>query len=459
MINTEIYKNKKIAVFGLGKAGVSAVCALNKGGAKVYALDDNEKSREAIASRNLPNVRTATVDELDWQEIDILVLSPGVPFTHPEPHAVVKAAQEAGCRVICDIEILYESDPQATYIGITGTNGKSTTTALTGHILKECSQEVQVGGNIGIPVLDLDNLGLGGTHVIEMSSYQLDLIDKTRFNISVLLNVTPDHIDRHGDLAGYIKAKCRIYKEQGRDDYAIISVDDEHCQKIYDSLAREGKIGNVIPISTKRKISGGIAIIDGIIYDSANNRELKLGELVRLRGEHNAQNIAASYASASILKAASDDILKAIHSFQGLPHRMEYVVKKDGILYINDSKATNAEAASKALSAYDNIYWIAGGVPKEGGIEPLKEYFPKIKKAFLIGQAQDEFAKTVENKVSYLKCGTLENALSEARKAAMENSANDPVVLLSPACASFDQWPNFEVRGQAFCDMVKAMSS
>lgn len=458
MIKIPLYKEKNIAVFGLGKAGLSTVRALQNSGANIFAWDDGAASREKLESEGLANVTLRPIEECEWSKgINELILSPGVPLTHPAPHPVVELAKKGGCPIICDVELLYRADREAKFIGITGTNGKSTTTALTGHILKHAGVKSTVGGNIGIPVLDLDTLGKGGTYVIEMSSYQLDLIDEMKFDISVLMNVTPDHLDRHGDMAGYIAAKKHIYDRQDKSCAAIISVDDEHCRKIFNELKSAGKIGQVIPISVNEKQNGGIAVIDGIIYDGLDNSEVALGALKRLPGKHNAQNIAAAYAATKISGVKADVISEAIRSFEGLPHRMQYVGEYSGVTYINDSKATNAEAAAKALVTFDNIYWIAGGLAKEGGIESLTEFFPKIKRAYLIGKAEEEFAGTLDGKVDYVRCGDLATAFKKAQKDANDARETKPVVLLSPACASFDQWPNFEVRGDAFIRECKSL--
>jgi len=451
MIDLSLYSGKNIAVFGLGKAGLSTVHALLLAGANVFVWDDGEKGRNALAKEKFPNLTVADYNTYDWDKIDFLVLSPGVPLTHPEPHPVVKMAKN--CPIICDVELLYKAQKQSSFIGITGTNGKSTTTSLIGHILKEADVPTQVGGNIGIAALSLDPLDDKGCYVIEMSSYQLDLIKDTHFNISILLNITPDHIDRHGDMAGYIKAKKHIYDNQSKDDVAIIGVDDENCRKIYEEI--KGKVGKTIAISVNEKLSDGISIIDGMLYDNFEGSEvIEIGLIERLPGKHNAQNIAAAYAAAKYAGVLADNIISGIRSFAGLAHRMQYVTQIDNVKFINDSKATNAEAASKALCTFDNIYWIAGGVAKEGGISSLTEYFPKIKGAYLIGSSQDVFADTIGANLRLEKCGDLKNAIAKAAEDAIKDGVVNAVVLLSPACASFDQWTNFEARGDAFCEIV-----
>jgi UDP-N-acetylmuramoylalanine--D-glutamate ligase len=458
VINLDFLKGKNIVVFGLGKAGMASVKSLSNGGAFITASDDSKDSMLALDSQKIANVKIEYYNLINWNIVDILVLSPGVPFTHPKPHPVVIAAQKENCPVICDIELLYLANKKANFIGITGTNGKSTTTALTGHILKNSGTKTQVGGNIGIPALNLENLSDDGNYVIEMSSYQLDLVTQTKFNIAVWLNITPDHIDRHGDIEGYIKAKKRIFQNQGKDDVAVIGVDDVFSENVYNDLKKQAKISHIIPVSVDKILPDGVSIINGVngvLVDNIDKKiEIKLGELKKLQGKHNAQNIAMAYVACKYSGVDSENFLKGVRSFDGLPHRMQYITEKNGVLYINDSKATNAEAASKALGTFKNIYWIAGGVSKAGGIEPLQEYFPKIKHAYLIGAAQDEFATTLDGKVLYSKCGDLKNAFMKAKKDAENSGENNSVVLLSPACASFDQWSNFEVRGSAFVGYV-----
>jgi len=460
MIKPSSLKDSKIAIFGLGKAGISTLNALRRAAAKIYVWDDTEAAREKLKAENLKDVAVVAPEEMPWAEIKLLALSPGIPLTHPKPHKIVELANAAKCPIVCDIELLYNACDKAKFIGITGTNGKSTTTALTGHILEKCAVKSQVGGNIGVPVLDLEPLGNDGVYVLEMSSFQLDLIKQTHFNVSVLLNITPDHLDRHGDMQGYIKAKSHIFDNQGKDDFAIIGVDDEHSQKLYESLKAEGKIAHIIPISTKSEVAGGILVQGGVIYDNTDKnspKKYELGDLERLPGEHNGQNIAAAFSASRAVGVPAKEIISAIKSFAGLRHRIQMAAQINCIKFINDSKATNAEASANALRAYDQIYWIAGGLSKEGGISSLEEFFPRIRHAFLIGKAQDDFAKVLDGKVPYTKCDTLAKAFETSAKKALSENVEGAVVLLSPACASWDQWPNFEVRGDAFCDMSEKL--
>jgi len=420
-----LFKEKNIAVFGLGKAGLGAVNKLIENGAIVFAWDDNESSRGAV---ELNATTLSEPSSWPWKHIEYLILSPGIPYTH-NPYPIIELAKSSGCKIICDIELLYLSSPESIFVGITGTNGKSTTTALLYHICKGAGLKVEVGGNIGVAASSLPVLGEGGVYIMEMSSYQLDLLDKTKFNIAILLNITPDHIDRHGSMDGYIEAKKKIFDRQSDNDTAIIATDDENTKAIFSGLKAMKTIS----------VSGA----DGV----------GVGELETLPGKHNRQNIAAAYAAAKELGIKSSETIKNIRSFSGLEHRLQYLGEIDGVKFINDSKATNAEATSNALDSFKNIYWIAGGIEKEGGITSLEKYFPNISRAFFIGSAANNFAKTVDGKIEYKKCGTLEEAFKSAVEYAHQDS--NSVILLSPAAASFDQFKNFEERGNFFCELVK----
>lgn len=449
--------NKNIAIFGLGLSGVASIQYALANNATVFAWDDKNHSIKSQISDN--NFHFLPPSEYDWGNIDYLILSPGVPLTHPKPADIVVMAQKHDVPIICDIEVLYNDNKDCSYIAITGTNGKSTTTALIGHILQDNNVESKVGGNIGVAALQMPALSTDGAYVIEMSSYQLDLIDNFAPTVSVLLNITPDHIDRHGDLNGYITAKKNIYNNQGLNDYAVISIDNLYTKEIYGELKAAGQIGKVIPISTNEVTSNGISIIDGVLHDnlSESSSQVKLGELKKLTGKHNAENIAAAIAAILATgKVSLAEIINSVKSFAGLAHRMQHICDKGNIAFVNDSKATNAEAAEKSLGSFKNIYWIAGGVAKEGGITPLAPLLPNVKEVFLIGRSQDEFAEFLDGKVPYKKCNTLDKA-TEAAYAAASQDTGKSVILLAPACASFDQWKNFEKRGEAFCEVVGSL--
>jgi UDP-N-acetylmuramoylalanine--D-glutamate ligase len=456
MIEVTAFRGKEVAVLGLARSGLVAAEALQQGGARVLAWDDAGPRREAAAAAGVPIVDLA---RHELAGVAALVLSPGIPHTHPKPHPVASRARAAGARIIGDIELLAVSCPEARYVGITGTNGKSTTTALTGHIFKHAGLSAAVGGNIGTPALSLPTLGAEGIYVLEMSSYQLELTESLVCDVALLLNLTPDHIDRHGSMAGYVAAKRRIFRGQRRPQAAVIGIDDPPCRALLRELAAEGAQA-VIPISAETGAPGGVFVRDGVLIDDmagAAARVLDLSEIARLPGRHNWQNAAAAYAAARCLDVAPAVIAEAMASFPGLAHRQELIATLDGVRYVNDSKATNADAAAKALACYDDIYWIAGGVPKEGGIASLAPFFSRIRGAFLIGQASEAFAATLRGQVPYRLCGDLAHAVTAAREAALAERRGRPVVLLSPACASFDQFANFEERGEVFRGLVQSL--
>jgi UDP-N-acetylmuramoylalanine--D-glutamate ligase len=452
MIVVTEFAGKRVAVLGLARSGRAAVRALRQGGAEVLAWDDGAKVREAVAAE------MTLVDPVcvDWRGIAALVLSPGIPLTFPEPHPAVRCAREAGVEIIGDIELLGRARPRARYVGITGTNGKSTTTALIGHILADPGRRVEIGGNLGTPALALAPLGEDGIYVLEASSFQLDLIETLAFDVAVLLNITPDHLDRHGDMAGYIAAKRRIFVRQRAGAASVIGIDDAICRDIVEELRRQGG-ARVVPISAAGTAPGGVYAEGGWLIDAIGGRPERVLDLAlaeRLPGSHNAQNAAAAYATARALGVARENAVAAIRSFPGLAHRQELVGTIGGVRYINDSKATNADATEKALACYDAIYWILGGLPKAGGITSLKSYFPRVRHAYLIGEATGEFAVTLGDSVPYTRSGDLAAALAAAHEQAQRDGVPGSVVLLSPACASYDQFPNFEVRGDRFRELV-----
>jgi len=451
MIEVTAFRNQAVAVMGLARSGLAAAEALRKGGARVIAWDDAPARREAAAARGLT---LADLTEAELGGIKALVLSPGIPSTYPAPHRVAARARDAGIDIIGDIELLARSCRAARYAGITGTNGKSTTTALLGHILAQAGRCVAVGGNLGIPALLLEALGSDGIYVLEMSSYQLELTHSLAFDAAVLLNITPDHLDRHGGMAGYVAAKERIFRDTSGRQAAVIGLDDEICRGIVAKLAARGR--KVVPISAVGAAAGGVYVAEGTLVDDidrAQRRVLDLAEASRLPGRHNWQNAAAAFAAARCLGVDASDAARGIKSFPGLAHRQELIATIAGVRYVNDSKATNADAAAKALVCYDMIYWIAGGIAKEGGIAPLAPFFPRIRHAFLIGEAAPDFAATLAGQVPYTMSGDLATAVHQARDAARSGST----VLLSPACASFDQFTDFEARGNAFRGLVESL--
>jgi UDP-N-acetylmuramoylalanine--D-glutamate ligase len=362
--------------------------------------------------------------------------------------------------VLGDIELLARACPEARFVAVTGTNGKSTTTALIGHICVSAGRKTEIGGNLGTPALALAPLGSDGIYVLEVSSFQLDLTETAAFDVAVLLNLSPDHLYRHGGMDGYVAAKRRIFRNQAGDQTAVVGVDDAYSRRLYEEIQREGR-QKVVPVSALGKLDAGVGVEDGVLYDASTGtarRVMDLKAVPRLPGVHNWQNCAAAYAAAKALGIESAAIEDAIFSFPGLPHRQELVGTIEGVRFINDSKATNADAAARALACYDTVYWIAGGRPKEGGITTLGAWFPRIVHAFLIGEAEAEFAATLEGRVPYTRCGHLAAAVRLAAAQARADKREGAVVLLSPACASFDQWENFEARGDGFRRLVAALS-
>jgi UDP-N-acetylmuramoylalanine--D-glutamate ligase len=452
------FRGKSVAVFGLGASGIATAEALVKGGAKVIAWDDTASSVEKAAARN---IETKDLREIDWSNIAALVLAPGVPLTHPVPHWSVGLARNAAVEVIGDIELFCRERkavaPNAPFIAITGTNGKSTTTALIAHILQSAGREVALGGNLGTPILALSPPSPARVHVIECSSFQIDLAPSLDPSVGVLLNLSPDHIDRHGTFENYSAVKARLIAGVQRSGTAVIGVDDNLSAAIADRAERAGS--QIVRISVRRPLSDGI-FLEGeritLAQGGANLFSTPLTGIGSLRGTHNAQNAACAFAAANVLGITYEQIASALKTFPGLAHRMEEVGHKGKVLFINDSKATNADAAARALSSFTEIFWIAGGKAKEGGLAGLEGYFPRIKKAYLIGESAEAFSKQL-GPVPHVISGTLDKALAEAAKDAEAANLQHPVVLLSPACASYDQFPNFEIRGDTFRSLVRSM--
>lgn len=454
MIELPFMEGCTVAVLGLGKSGRSAARALLASGAEVWAWDDNEDARARAAEADIPLV---DLMQADWSQPISLILSPGIPLHHPAPHPVVAKAEAAGVEVVGDIEMLGRVQPDAHYIGVTGTNGKSTTTALIGHVLNMARRIVYTGGNLGTPALEFDPVGREGFYVLEMSSYQLELTLSITFEVAVLLNVSPDHLDRHGGLEGYVAAKKQIFHRQTSTRTAVVGVDDELSRQVFEELSARGE-QRVIPVSGREPVAGGVYADGDFLVDDSEGGQvpvLPLGELVHLPGEHNWQNAAAAFAACRAAGIEPAVIMACLRSFAGLPHRQELVAEIDGVRFVNDSKATNVDAAARALSCYDRIYWIVGGRSKEGGLEGLQSWYPRIVKAFLIGEAAEDFAGTLEGQVQTERSGTLEAAVKAAAEAARGDKG--AVVLLAPACASFDQFANFEERGDAFRALVKSL--
>lgn len=447
-------KGRPVAVFGLARSGLASIKALKTSDVKILAWDDNENSRKAAQDLGAELV---TLDQETLKDCVFLLLAPGVPLHFPEPHAVVKAARAAGIEIISDIELFHRLNHGRKTIGITGTNGKSTTTALIGHILNQNNIEAVVGGNIGKAVFDLEMPGKGGVFVFELSSYQIDLCPTFRPDIALLINITPDHIDRHGTMENYAAAKEHMFGGSG---IAIIGADDDYSKKILTRVQKAGK-RRVIPVSMTKKIPDGVFIKNGRLLDCSGNscNEIALLDgLPTLRGAHNYQNAAFAWAACQKLGLASEDIFAAMKTFPGLAHRQFLVRTIGNVSFINDSKATNAEAAGKALASYRNIFWIVGGQPKEGGLNGLENLAKNnVSQAFMIGDAAPDFSRWAqENNLKFSQSGTIDVAIKEAYDEARK-SGQDAVVLLSPACASFDQFKSYEHRGDEFARIVNEL--
>ena len=463
MIPITTFPGATVAVFGLARSGLAACQALRAGGATVVAGDDNSASCERAAAAGL---RVSDLREADWRQFAALILAPGVPLTHPHPHWSVAMASAAGIPVIGDIELFCRERarccPSAPFIAITGTNGKSTTTALLAHILRAAGRDAELGGNIGTPVLALAPPQADRVHVIEMSSFQIELTPSLHPSVGVLLNISPDHLDRHGSMQNYASLKARLVEAASR---PVIGEDDDWSADIAERL-RLANRSWVDVLSVRSQVADGwyaqgSRLISRAPWTGPLGAFADLAGVGALRGLHNIQNALAASAAALIAGVAAAEVAAAIATFPGLPHRLEEIGRIGTTLFINDSKATNAASTANALAAFPaGIFWILGGRPKEGGISALARYFARIAKAYLIGEAAEEFAASLEGKVAFERSVTLPAALAAATRdaaAAAASSRLEPIVLLSPACASYDQFSSFEERGDAFRALVNRL--
>ena len=459
VIPVTTFAGKKVAVFGLGGSGLASAKALVAGGADVLAYDDDAQS---VAKATAAGIAVADLHGVDWSNLAALVLAPGVPLTHPAAHWTVQLARKSGVEVIGDIELFCRERrriaPDAPFVAITGTNGKSTTTALVAHLAASAGMDAQLGGNIGTAILSLEPPAARRVHVIECSSYQIDLAPSLDPSVGILINLSEDHLDRHGTMEHYAEVKERLVRGVPKQGTAIVGVDDEWCLQIADRLERSGK--PVVRISVRHVLTKGIYVEQQLIMRAVDGRTSPIAEIAgigSLRGLHNAQNAACASAAALALGLSPAAIQAGLRSFPGLAHRMEEVGRRGTVLFVNNSKATNANSTAQALACFSDIFWIAGGKPKTGGIESMRTFFPRIRKAYLIGDAANEFAATLGAGVPHEIAGKLDNALAAAARDAEKSTAAEPVVLLSPACASFDQYRNFEIRGDAFRALVRAL--
>ena len=438
------FAGRRYAVVGLGRNGLPAATRLLALGASVTVWDDSEAARAAARADGLE------VAMPEMARLDALVLSPGIPHILPRPHPLAAAAIAAGVPILSDAELLFQAvGGRARFAGITGTNGKSTTTALVAHLLTQAGIANAAGGNLGAASLSL-SVPDGGVYVLEMSSYMLERLATLRFDVAAMLNLSPDHLDRHGDMAGYAAAKRAVFARQRDTDLAVIGIDDADSRAM---LAwRRSHPGRVLSVSGS---AAADVWADGPVLRDGDSPIADLRDAAALPGAHNAQNAATACALALGLGAARAGLARGLASYPGLPHRQTLVATLDGVRYIDDSKATNADAAARALGCYNRLVWIAGGIAKAGGIEPLAPFFPRIAKALLIGRDAAPFAATLaRHHVAHEVVETLERAVPAADAAA--RALDVPVVLLSPACASFDQFSGFEARGARFAALVQA---
>jgi UDP-N-acetylmuramoylalanine--D-glutamate ligase len=455
MIPVTMFAGRDVAVLGLGVSGLASARALAAGGANPVLWDDKAS---ALDEATKAGFTVRDLSRADWSGFAALVLAPGISLTHPAPHWGVQRARDTGVEVIGDIELFFRERARlgapGTVVVITGTNGKSTTTALTAHLLVEAGRRVALGGNIGKAVLDLEPFASDLTYVIELSSFQIELAPSIAPDAAALLNITPDHLDRHGTLPNYARIKSSIFARLGAGATAVIGVDDAPSRAIADGLKGPFAVKRV---AVGHAVDTGVYAVDGVLHEMEGGEEVARVDLAgigSLRGAHNWQNAAAAYALARSQGLASGTIAQGLKSFGGLAHRMEQVARRGKVLFVNDSKATNADAAGKALASFTDIYWIIGGRPKEGGLAGLEPFYPRIARAYLIGEAAEAFAGQLGGAVDHIQCGTLDRAVELAAADAAGSAAAEPVVLLSPACASYDQFDNFVKRGDAFKDLV-----
>ncbi|WP_019959707.1 UDP-N-acetylmuramoyl-L-alanine--D-glutamate ligase [Woodsholea maritima] len=451
MIPIRAYQGTRVAVLGLGRTGMATAKALAAGGAEVSPWDDDAAKREGAEAAGL------ILDDLyarDWGDCGALVISPGIAHTLPKPHPIAAMAKAVGVPIINDITLLGEAfakDPHAQVIGVTGSNGKSTTCALIAHILSQAGLDVQLGGNIGRAVLDLDPPKPGRVYVLELSSYQLELADNLQCQVAVLTNLSPDHLERHGDMAGYVAAKAHIFTQSGPDDGVILGMDDVMSQTLYTKL-RNRRL-KPRPVSAKKVLGDGVSVLGGKLYDAALGRSqhvLSLNGHPSLEGRHNGQNVGIAYSVARTLHIRPDVIKAAIASFKGLAHRQERLAPIDRVAFINDSKATNGAAASQALQRFRDIFWILGGEAKSDGVEATLAHLQSVRAAYVYGRDARKLIKQLGQSLPLVQCRSLEDATQRAFDDGLASSYEAPTVLLSPACASFDQFANFEARGAAF---------
>ncbi len=477
MINYFDIKNKFV-VYGLGISGVASLRYLAKNFPnQLIATNDNfeaiSKTQENLKDQTnfKTKIKYKNPQDIVFDKDTVVVNSPGISIFNP-PHPILSKALENGAMITCDVELFYQINKQHKFIAVTGTNGKSTTASLINHIQQNIDLNCNLGGNIGIACFDIPEAKSDQNYTLEISSYQIDLLHDARFEIATLNNITPDHIERYGNFENYCLSKKRIFNNQVSGDFAVINIDNKATKAIFDELNLDKKfLAQTIAISTDTIVNNGLSIIGNNIYINLFNQNFSYELYPKfLVGKHNSENIAIAFSAAlcnlyknypsKFTEDTFKKIINIIENFTGLKHRLQFLGKIDEINFYNDSKATNADSTSFALKAFDNIFWILGGRAKTGGIESLVPFFNKIKKAYLIGEASDDFAKILDkNNVKFEKCKTLDNATKKAFIDAKESKISNKTLLLSPACASFDQWQNFEERGNYFCEIFNELKA
>jgi len=454
VITARAFAGKHYAVFGLARSGLATVEALLASGAKVTAWDSNEDARAKLPD----GAELADLDSADLSQFDSLVVTPGLPLNR---HPIAQRARDAGVEIIGDIELFARARaelPPHKVVGITGTNGKSTTTALIHHILQTAGVPSAMGGNIGLPILAQDPLPEGGVYVLELSSYQLDLTQSLDCDVAVLLNITPDHLDRYESFEAYAASKAHLFEMQSAGRSAVIATNDrptlriaarlEERAKLFESTAASRQFAHAsdMLLAHAREIRSGV-------FRVSKNTGLDQSHWPGLQGPHNAQNAATAIETCRILGLGESEIEGGLRTYSGLPHRMERVRERDGVSFINDSKATNPTATAPALAAFPAIRWICGGRPKSDDLDECAPHFGHVRSAYTIGEAAQLFERILKPHMPVKNC----RELGEAVKAAAHDAERGDTVLLSPACASFDQFRDFEERGDQFRSQVEAL--
>jgi UDP-N-acetylmuramoylalanine--D-glutamate ligase len=465
MISVQGYSGQKVAVLGLGRSGLATARALQAGGAVPLLWDDSPEARAKAEAEGF--TCTDLTRNVAFEGVACLVTSPGIPHLYPQPNKVIARALELGVPVDNDIGLFFRSfatpgwddfETAPRVICVTGSNGKSTTTALIHHILQVAGRPTQMAGNIGRGVLDIDPAQDGEVIVLELSSYQTDLARHLTPDVAVFTNLSPDHLDRHNGMGGYFAAKRRLFAEGGP-DRAVVGVDEAEGRFLANQLGEGPQDDRVIRISSGQKLDEfgwSVFARKGFLAEWRKGRQIAsidLRAIAGLPGAHNHQNACAAYAATRSLGLAPKLIEQALHSFAGLPHRSQLVAERGGVRFVNDSKATNVDSAAKALQAFGKIRWIAGGMGKDGGIAALAPFLGSVVKAYLIGHSARDFALQLGDTPHEI-CETMERAVA---RAAAEAEPGE-VVLLAPAAASFDQYPNFEKRGEDFTARVRALA-